>query len=385
MRLVEMVDERGDLEPALTHLEALATEPDHATRAHYLLGEHYRRTGDEARAMRHYEAVLARDVDYLNVRSRLSRLRARRGEVGPASAAETMAGGDVLGGHAGARYVLVRELGRGATAVVYLARDAQLERDVAVKLLHPHLAAAHRAEACARFFDEARVCASLRHPNIVAILDIDEAARRIVMELAGGGTLRESLRQHGRRPLRRALERHAQILSALGAAHKRGIVHRDLKPANLMYRRDPNTPGTEIMLGDFGVAHLPDPDDRSSSGRGAAGRRDAVGTLGYMSPEQRRGDVVSPRSDLYASAVVLFELLTGSLPWSQEVLLSGRRRRGDFKLPEDVIEGRDRRLCSALQEHLDRLGDPEPAARHSSDEALAEARELRDWAIAEVS
>jgi serine/threonine-protein kinase len=289
------------------------------------------------------------------------------------------------GATAGARYRLIRELGRGATAVVYLARDSQLERDVAVKLLHPHLAAAHRAGACARFFAEARVCASLRHPNIVAILDLDEAARRIVMELAAGGTLRDALRLHGRRPFRRALERHAQILSALNAAHRRAIIHRDLKPANLMYRRDPNLPGTEIMLGDFGVAHLPDPEDRSSVGRGAAGRRDAVGTLGYMSPEQRRGEPPSPRSDLYAAAVVLYEMLTGSLPWPQDVLLGGTRQRGDFRLPPDVTEGRGRALCAAVQEHLDHLGDPAADQRPGSDEALDRARGLRDWAIAEIS
>jgi hypothetical protein len=384
LRLVEMCDQRGDLSVAVSHLEVLTVHADHAVRANYLLGEHHRRLGDEQRAMRHYEAVLARDVGYPNVRARLDRLRAARGEAAPNALDETMAGPE-LAGATGARYLLVRELGRGATAVVYLARDTQLDRDVAVKLLHPHLAAAHRAGACARFFQEARVCASLRHPNIVAILDLDETARRIVMELAAGGTLRDALRLHGRRTLRRALERHAQILSALNSAHQRGIIHRDVKPGNLMYRRDPALPGTEIMLGDFGVAHLPDPDDRSSSGRSAAGRRDAVGTLGYMSPEQRRGEALSPRSDLYSAAVVLYEMLTGSLPWPQEVLLGGTRRRGDFRLPPDVIEGRHRGLCAALQEHLDLVGDPEVDNRPTSEQALEGALELRDWAIAEVS
>src|SRR5690606_7377051 len=151
------------------------------------------------------------------------------------------------------------------------------------KLLHPHLASAERAGACARFFAEARLAASLRHPNIVAILDLDEAARRIVMELAAGGTLREVLRERGPRPLRRALERHVQILSALEVAHRRGIVHRDLKPANLMFRRDPDAPGSEVMLGDFGVAHLPAAGAAPPSEAERARRqRDAVGTLAYM-------------------------------------------------------------------------------------------------------
>src|SRR5512143_4325107 len=169
----------------------------------------------------------------------------------------------------------MREIGRGGTGVVYLARDAELDRDVAFKLLHPRLASADKAESLARFFHEARVMASLRHPNVVAVLDMDEASRRIVMELAAGGTLRDVLRERGPRTLRRALERHGQILSALAAAHRRGIIHCDLKPANLMFRRDADLAGVEIMLGDFGVAHLPDATGVAASGA----RAEAVGTL----------------------------------------------------------------------------------------------------------
>ena len=203
-RLVDLLDERGDLLEAVPHLEVLAQLERYALRASFLLGEHYRRRGDEARALRHYEAVLARDFDYPNVRARVDRLRAARGRDAPAAQGETIAGPDALGGTSGARYRLVRELGRGATGVVYLARDFELERDVAVKLLHPHLAAAARAEALAMFFSEARVAASLRHPNIVAILDLDEASRRIVMELGAGGTLRTVMGQLGPLPVRRA-------------------------------------------------------------------------------------------------------------------------------------------------------------------------------------
>ncbi|MBA3459932.1 MAG: hypothetical protein H0T46_08220, partial [Deltaproteobacteria bacterium] len=142
--LVERYEQRGELDTAIPHLERLCTEDAYALRAHYLLAEHARKRGDHERALRHYEAVLGRDVDYPNVRARVERLRQQAGRSAPV-AGETIAAGDVAGVQAGARYRLVRELGRGATGVVYLARDAELDREVAVKLLHPHLAGTERA------------------------------------------------------------------------------------------------------------------------------------------------------------------------------------------------------------------------------------------------
>jgi len=302
---------------------------------------------------------------------RVERLRQLTGRSAP-MAGETIAAGDVAGVQAGARYRLVRELGRGATGVVYLARDAELDRDVAVKLLHPHLAGTERADALARFFHEARVMASLRHPNVVAVLDMDEASRRIVMELAAGGTLRDLLRDRGPRTLRRGLERHGQILSALAAAHRRGIVHCDLKPGNLMFRRDADLPGVEVMLGDFGIAHLPDATGQASA---AGSKREAVGTLAYMAPEQRRGEV-SPAADIYASAVVLFEMLTCRTPGSREGVIGSRRHAEDFRLP---MTGE---LVAAVQQHINRLSDPDPAKRPTSAQALVEAQRLRERVIA---
>ena len=345
-------------------------------RAHYLLAEHARKKADHERALRHYEAVLGRDVDYPNVRVRVERLRVLAGRAAPV-AGETIAAGDVAGVQAGARYRLVRELGRGATGVVYLARDAELERDVAVKLLHPHLAGTERADALARFFHEARVMASLRHPNVVAVLDMDEASRRIVMELAAGGTLRDVLRERGARPLHRAIERHGQILSALAAAHRRGIVHCDLKPANLMFRRDVDLPGTEVMLGDFGVAHLP---DASGQVGATAKRASAIGTLAYMAPEQRRGDV-SPAVDVYASAVVLFENVTARTPW-ERALTAAVRSADDFLLPEAVFAGLPKHVADEVQDHIRRIGDPDPAKRPTTQQALVEAQRLRERIVA---
>ena len=373
-KLVERYEQRGELDTAAGHLEILLADELHALRAHYLLAEAARKLGDHERALRHYEAVLGRDVDYPNVRVRVERLRQLTGRSAPA-AGETIAAGDVAGVQAGARYRLVRELGRGATGVVYLARDMELERDVAVKLLHPHLSGTERADQLARFFHEARVMASLRHPNVVAVLDMDEAARRIVMELAAGGTLRDVLRERGKRTMRRAIERHGQILSALAAAHKRGIVHCDLKPGNLMFRRDADQPGVEVMLGDFGVAHLPDADGTASA---TTRRAEAIGTLAYMAPEQRRGEV-SPASDVFASAVVLFEMFTGRTPWSRETALAGARTKEAFHLPDGILEPS---LAADIQAHIMHLGEELPEKRPTSAVALAEAQRLRERIIA---
>lgn len=373
--LVKRYEQRGELDTAIHHLEELLTDERFALEAHYMLAEHARKKGDHERALRHYEAVLGRDVDYPNVRVRVERLRQLSGRGAPV-AGETIAAGEVAGVQAGARYRLVRELGRGATGVVYLARDAELERDVAVKLLHPHLAGTERADQLARFFHEARVMASLRHPNIVAVLDMDEPSRRIVMELAAGGTLRDVLRERGARPLRRAIERHGQILSALNAAHRRGIVHCDLKPANLMFRRDVDLPGVEVMLGDFGVAHLPD----ASGQVGAGAKKEAVGTLAYMAPEQRRGEV-TPAVDIYASAVVLFENVTARTPW-QRALTAAVRSADDFRLPPEVFAGIPKDLADDVQDHIMRLGDPDPAKRPTTTQALVESQRLRERIIA---
>jgi hypothetical protein len=372
--LAERLEQRGELDAAVPHLEKLVTEEAFAVRAHYLLAEHARRREDHERALRHYEAVLGRDVDYPNVRVRVERLRQLTGRAAPV-AGETIAAGDVAGVQAGARYRLMRELGRGATGVVYLARDAELDRDVAVKLLHPHLAGTERADALSRFFHEARVMASLRHPNVVAVLDMDEASRRIVMELAAGGTLRDVLRERGPRTLRRAIERHGQILSALAAAHRRGIVHCDLKPGNLMFRRDADLSGVEVMLGDFGVAHLP---DASGAIAATTRRAEAVGTLAYMAPEQRRGEI-TPASDVYASAVVLYEMCTGHTPWSREAVMTGARRTDDFLLPPAL---RNEPLGDDVQGHLLRIGDPDPTKRPTTAQALAESQRLRERLIA---
>jgi serine/threonine protein kinase len=145
-----------------------------------------------------------------------------------------------------------------------------------------------------------------------------------------------------------------------------------------MFHHDVDLPGVEVMLGDFGVAHLPD-----AAGRvGAVGRRaEAIGTLAYMAPEQRRGDVV-PASDLYASAVVLFENLVARTPWTREVLMAGTRHAEDFLLPPAILAQAPGSIADQVQRHLLRLGDPDPSRRPTTAEALEESQRLRQRLIA---
>lgn len=144
-----------------------------------------------------------------------------------------------------------------------------------------------------------------------------------------------------------------------------------------MFRQDPDLPGAEIVLGDFGIAHLPD--EKGQTGKQRAIEESVVGTIAYMSPEQRRG-VAGPKSDLFASAVVLFEMLTGQYPWSREQLLAGVRRPGDFALPEK-LRSEQPKLGAMLQAHLDAIGAPNAEARPDTTAAMKEARRLRDLAM----
>ena len=350
-RAARMFLERGDFAEALVHLEALTASSSHAADAHFHLGEHFQRQGDRLAALRHFEAVLAVDVDYPNARVRAESLRAAHGGGAPA-ATVTIAGVDGQTATAGARYRLVAEIGRGTSGAVYRARDVELERDVALKLLHAHLGGAGGA-AMNRFFAEARTAAGLRHPNVVAVLDLDEVHRRIVMELCTGGTLRERLRS-GHLPIAEALDIHAALLSALEAAHRGGVVHRDLKPANLLFRR----PGGEVVLGDFGIAHL-----------GGTAPAEAMGTLFYMAPEQRRGDA-SPAVDIWAAGVILHEMLTGRAP-------GGLAEAPSLALPPGLVPAE-----LSVAEHLAALTHADPHARPVAAEAAARAAALSERARA---
>jgi len=215
----------------------------------------------------------------------------------------------------GSQYRLERELGSGAMGVVYLATDLTLHRSVAVKVIKPELAV-NRGLAD-RFLAEARLIASLRHPNIVSVYAAGAAEGLLyyVMDHVPGESLRDCLAREGRLDPETVTGYLADIAAALDAAANGGVVHRDVKPENILLDRSGS--GTRPLLADFGVA-LAVAEDANRTGPGMA-----LGTPAYMSPEQAAGEVVTARSDLYSLGVVGFEMLAGRPPFvgsRQEVL-----------------------------------------------------------------
>ena len=220
------------------------------------------------------------------------------------SAAMALTPGTKLG-----TYEIVGLLGAGGMGEVYRARDNQLGRDVAIKILPGFLS--RDPDRLRRFEQEARAAAALNHPNILAVhqMGMHEGAPYMVSELLEGSTLRERL---ARGPLaaRKAVEYAGQTAHGLAAAHEKGIVHRDLKPENLFVTAD-----GRLKILDFGLAKLiPKPDDAESSAATVSGQTEpgvVLGTVGYMAPEQVRGQPADHRADLFALGAILYEMLTG--------------------------------------------------------------------------
>jgi serine/threonine protein kinase len=211
-------------------------------------------------------------------------------------------------------YRIVAPIGAGGMGVVYRAVDTRLGREVAVKVLSPHLTGDD--DASRRFEQEARAAGKLNHPNILAIYDIgtEGDSRYIVSELLEGESLRARLRAGTIHP-RKATDYAQQVARGLAAAHERGIVHRDLKPENLFLTRDGH-----VKILDFGLVKLMSPrfpgdanvDDTSDTIRGTPTEPGRImGTVGYMSPEQIRGNSGDHRSDIFAFGTILYEMLAG--------------------------------------------------------------------------
>src|ERR671930_314299 len=205
-----------------------------------------------------------------------------------------------------AGYRVERVLGRGGMSVVYLAHDPRLKRNVALKLLASDLAQDDGFRV--RFLRESQLAASLDHPNVVPVYEAGEAEGLlyIAMRHVVGTDLKALLRTEGALEPELALRLVGQVANALDAAHERGLVHRDVKPSNVLLTGRPTE--EHCYLADFGLS-------TSASDRSVADPQKIVGTIDYVAPEQIRGDDVDGRADVYALGCLLFETLTGSLPF----------------------------------------------------------------------
>ena len=279
--------------------------------------------------------------------------------------------GDVLG-----RYELGEEIGEGGMATVFRARDRELRRDVAIKVLFPHLA--RRTEIVRRFHREARAAAGLEHPNILRIYDVgggepSEGTGRteidppfIVMELIRGRTLLQEIEQRGAILAEVTACIGSLLADALAAAHAAGIIHRDIKPSNVLI-----APGGRLLLADFGVARL-ETEDSLVTRTGSL-----LGTPAYMSPEQASGDTATAKSDLYSLGATLYQLSTGLLPYS------GSPAKVMSQIASGALIAPIRRSAAVgpdLSRVIERLMQSDPAARPAS--AMTVAGELRELAVA---
>ena len=201
------------------------------------------------------------------------------------------------------RYRIQAKIGDGGMAVVYRALDMVLHRPVAIKCLRPQFAG--DPEFRQRFMQEAQAAASLSHPNVVNIFDVGQAGdvHYIVLEYVQGRNLKEILREEGRLHPRRAAQIARAVARALEAAHRRQLIHRDIKPHNILI-----TPEGRVKVTDFGIARAASTATLTQTGT-------VIGSVHYFSPEQARGEPVGPASDLYSLGVVLYEMLTGTVPF----------------------------------------------------------------------
>jgi len=266
--------------------------------------------------------------------------------------------GDLIAG----RYELEELVGSGGMSDVFRARDNQLDRRVAIKVLHQRYAG--DPEYLQRFRTEARAVARLSHPNIVTVIDRgDDAGRQyIVFEHVDGENLKELVVRSGRLPVRRAIELALPVADGLAFAHQEGLVHRDVKPQNVLLSRE-----GEVKVTDFGIARSLDVE------HGVTQTGTVLGTGEYLAPEQASGKPVSPATDVYSLGVVLWELLAGEVPFKGDNFVAVALRHVNEPVPHlrDVRPDVPPRLAAAVERALAK----DPASRFPSMGALA--KELR--------
>jgi serine/threonine protein kinase/Flp pilus assembly protein TadD len=252
------------------------------------------------------------------------------------------------------RYLIEREIGRGGMATVYLAEDRKHRRPVAVKILHPHLAANLGPE---RFHREVEIAARLSHPHILPLHDSGEAEGFVyyVMPYVQGESLRGRLTREGRLPLAEALRITREVAGALGYAHGQGVVHRDIKPENVMLHEG------EAMVTDFGIAKA----ISASAGEHLTETGASIGTAAYMSPEQASAEhEIDGRSDIYSLACMLFEMLTGEPPYTGPTAQAVIVKR--FTEPIPSLRARVPSAPEAVERTITRALARDPADRFAS-------------------
>ncbi len=260
------------------------------------------------------------------------------------------------------RYEVRELIGAGAMAKVYKAYDPEIDRTLAIKLLLPELSRSEDYRV--RFLREARGAGILSHNNIVTVFDVGEADNQpyIAMELIEGPTLADLLKKKEPIPVRLVVEIGIQLAKALDYAHKKGIVHRDVKPANIMQVKD----STLIKVADFGICRIEGGDATQATRVG-----DVIGTPNYMSPEQVTAQPVDARSDLFSAGVVLYELLTGVLPFDGDTLVSvALKIVKNEPVPLDKLRPD---LPLSLRRVVDRALKKQPDKRFQSGEEMAQA------------
>ncbi len=272
------------------------------------------------------------------------------------------------------RYRLDALLGDGGMGTVYRGYDLNLERSLAIKLMHPHFA--RQEEFRARLVQEARVAAQLDHPSIVRVYDFGDSEQGlfIAMEYVDGGSLRDHLRRLQRMqkflPLTQSLQIAIQIAEALDYANRRKIIHRDVKPGNIILKRltRPDEAGAQpfrALLTDFGLVKLQESDGITQSGT-------TVGTPTYMSPEQCEGKELDGRSDLYSLGIVLYELVTNKMPYTFNTLTEAIATHQAGTMPQAASEIRPE-VPPIIDTLLEKALAKSPDMRFNSGAEMADA------------
>lgn len=256
----------------------------------------------------------------------------------------------------GERYRIIDTLGEGGMANVYLAEDIILQRKVAVKILRLDLQ--NEPQTQARFQREALATSELSHPNIVSVLDVgtDHGLPYMVMEYVDGPDLKEYIRQNAPLDLHEVIRIMDQILSAVALAHKHNVIHRDLKPQNILMDKIGN-----IKIADFGIAVALNQSSVTQT-------NSVMGSVHYMSPEQTRGGLVTKQSDIYSLGIILYELITGTVPFNGDTPVSIALKHAQEPIPS--IRKKDQSVPQALENVVLKATAKDPRDRYATAQAM---------------